>query len=85
MSHRWLSTDGDEDQCIGCGVVAPDHGAGVVSDHGPLPWWCPGPEVGIPHHFTDAVEPDTIECARCGYVVTPYTVPGPMNWECTEV
>jgi hypothetical protein len=82
--HRWLSTDGDEDQCIGCGVASPDFGEGVVSDHGPLPIGCPGPDVAQPHHFTHSPMPDTIECAYCTVVIGPTTLPSDVDWECHQ-
>lgn len=80
--HAWLGTDADdsEDQCLGCGVITPDQGEGVVSDHSPLPIFCPGPEVVWPHHFV-ALGDDKIGC-WCGVVVTPDTMPNEIRWEC---
>jgi hypothetical protein len=81
MFHQWCATD-DEDQCFRCGVMAPDFGVGVISDHGPLPIDCPGPlgRVANPHHFLEGVR--GIECAYCGLTLDDETLPATVGWEC---
>jgi hypothetical protein len=88
--HRWLTADDDPDrprtldQCIGCGVVAPDFGEGVVSDHGPLPIGCPGPDATAPwiaHHFDDAGD-GAIECDHCTLRIDMHTLPADVDWQC---
>lgn len=78
--HRWISTDEAEAQCLGCGVVAPDFGVGVLADFGPLPRWCPGPAVQAPHHFLRG--PGAVECAYCSVSVDEDTDPAEVGWEC---
>jgi hypothetical protein len=88
MFHKWLATDAG-DQCFRCGVIAPDFGDGVISDHGPLPIDCPGPldgpgrgpgRVDNPHHFLEGVR--GIECAYCGLTLDDETLPATVGWEC---
>jgi hypothetical protein len=83
MFHRWLSAD-EEDQCIGCGVVSPDFGEGVVSDHGPLPITCPGPEgTGAwPAHHFHSLGNGEIQCHSCGEIIGGDTLPADVEWRC---
>ena len=81
--HHWMGTDSEkEDQCISCGVVAPDHGEGVMSDHSPLPIHCPGPDGAYnAHHYTDA--PDgKLDCAYCTHQVHDNSDPERDLGEC---
>jgi hypothetical protein len=83
MSHRWISTgEGPQDQCYGCGVVAPYTGDPITPDYGPLPTYCPGPTAAptAAHHFLEGV--DGIECAFCGYRITDLTDPTAVEWDC---
>lgn len=79
--HRWMSTDGEgEDSCQGCGVVTPDFGDDVSSDHGPLPLFCPEPKPFNAHHFQ--ADPAGISCAYCTVTITDETLPADVDWEC---
>ena len=78
---RWVSEDSGGDHCLRCGVVTPDFGKGVISDHGPLPIACPG-DVANPHHFFG--RSTRIECHFCGLVIDDETLPADVNWECEE-
>lgn len=83
--HQWMGTgERNEDECIGCGVVAPDFGSGVVSDHGPLPIHCPGPGGSYnAHHFQG--DKDGISCAYCGHSITSTSDPKrDVDWECRD-
>jgi len=86
--HRWLSVDVEpdmrEDRCFGCGVITPDFGEGVVSDHGPLPIGCPGPEGTGPwpaHHFAD-IGDGAIQCHACNLLIDETTLPADVEWRC---
>ena len=90
MWHHWLTTDDDPDrarpldQCLFCGVVTPEFGEGVLSDHGPLPIMCPGPDGTGPwpaHHF-DPAGNDSIECVHCGVTIDGDTLPADVDWRC---
>ena len=108
--HRWIGTgdttsvsvpclppaDLSVDQCLGCGVTAPDCG----DDHGTLPIGCPGPDVATPHRFaplrtwsTSWVNADgsvgtaggwTLYCEACGQRITETTTPDSVAWECAQ-
>jgi hypothetical protein len=89
MFHRWMGTDDARtDTCIGCGVHTPDYGSGVMSDHGPLPLWCPAPQPEWPHYLQPAVpgsgESVALECEWCGARVTDLTLPDTFGWECRQ-
>lgn len=88
--HHWMSVDsgGDghenEDQCISCGVVAPDVADkdSSFSDHGALPLHCPGPDGAYnAHHFTHTGDGE-LDCAYCGHQVKNDTKPSDVEWEC---
>lgn len=84
MLHTWLGTDEEgEDSCLGCGVTTPDFGEGVVSDHSPLPIFCPDLEVVHAHHFGG--DEKELSCQHCGYTITRDTMPNEMDWACQPV
>ena len=82
--HKWGSNDIEtDDACERCGVVAPDFGVGVISDHGPLPIMCPGvARYGSSHHFVG--DEDEIACAFCGTTIGPDTDPTTVDWACVR-
>jgi hypothetical protein len=87
--HHWLCIDSGEDgakpedQCFQCGVITPEFGVGVVSDHGPLPIGCPGPNLGPwPAHYFYDVGEGTIECVQCDTQIGPDTLPADVEWRC---
>lgn len=85
--HHWVYVgegERDEDQCERCGVVAPDFGEGVISDHGPLPLTCPGVcQYGNAHVFFAGVA-GAIECAFCSTTIGPDTEPNTVDWACAR-
>jgi hypothetical protein len=83
MFHRWLSTDGEEDVCIGCGTRAPDAepAESILSDHSPLPLVCPGPLNDHAHHFM-RVGRDQLQCVYGDQTITDHTSPADVTWEC---
>ena len=86
--HHWVYVgegERDEDECQRCGVVAPDFGGDVISDHGPLPLFCPGVcQYGDAHNFIPAVDEGEIECTYCGTSIGPDTDPAAVNWACAH-
>lgn len=83
--HQWMGTgEGDEDSCIGCGVVVPDFNPkGVMSEHGPVPIFCPDVLPYNAHHFVDDGDGD-IRCGFCMVVITDETLPDDVDWECRD-
>jgi len=88
--HRWETADDDPerarplDRCIQCWVLTPEFGEGVISDHGPLPIGCPGPDATGPwlaHSFDDAGD-GAIRCDQCTLVIDMHTLPADVDWRC---
>ena len=96
MDHKWISISETHDQCLRCGVAAPDCG----DDHGSLPWGCEGTGVASPHWFErtapwsgvyvgddgitlHAYAGWRIACEHCGHAISEYTRPSEVQWECT--
>jgi hypothetical protein len=59
MFHKWITADdGDRDECVQCGVVAPDENKNILgkreveSSHGCVPLTCPGPQTQNAHEFS---------------------------------
>lgn len=82
--HVWRQIAGRMDACAQCGVVAPQFprltASGIVSEHRPLPRFCPGEMMASPHIFDGTAE--EIGCVRCCLVVTQGTMPNEINWAC---
>ncbi len=85
MFHNWIGEDG-ADHCLQCGVITVDFGWGIMSDHGPLPLFCPGNDVGEPHRFVRLTKDDqSIGCEGCGLVLDEDSLPDDVDWECDRV
>lgn len=80
--HHWMGTgEPRENSCNKCGVTTPDFGEGVVSDHGPIPLWCPGARAAYnSHHFVGSET--ELTCAYCAVTITDETDPNTVEWEC---